>query len=89
MSRLRLRAAAHAADQHVPRNAVALAPLCHELKVDWVGQVSIGFFGHLRQSRPAKEIDDGLFCELHGDQRIPSEELRSRASALAHLVLLV
>lgn len=61
--RLRLRAAAHAADQVVSRDPVALAKLRRAIKLDWVGQGTLGLLSHLWQPRFPEDFNDVLLSD--------------------------
>jgi hypothetical protein len=67
---IRLRAAAHVADQLVSGNAVLLAKLRRVLKLNRVGQRPLGLLSHLRQARLPEDLYDVLPPELHRDQRV-------------------
>src|SRR5947208_1679224 len=68
----RLWASAHAADQHVLGDAVALEKLRRSLEVNWVGQRPTGLLGLLWQPSRTEDVDDMLPRDLRVDQQPPS-----------------
>ena len=68
----RLWASAHAADQHVLGDAVALEKLRRSLEVNRVGQRPTGLLGLLWQPSRTEDVDDMLPRDLRVDQQPPS-----------------